>query len=334
MASGLRASFPRAILLNELCLPTSPTQPPAGHLAAPAAPSNSKKPVPAASVSLHPAPAVHLHDDAIRMAGLDERLRALAKVSGDYVPAASTCFQASSSGPSTLIIRVADVAESNVVRQIAAELGVPSDAFDVDVDSRIRPSTSYILTACNIADARADASGELAVKIALYVLQRTVLDASVELWDLNATDTLPATWLRVGGRADSGVDTESGSAGGASVTGMRPTGGHDKSSLGPRTEVRVCVRAEHIAVADAAVETLRAALPSDCLCISAVIGESHYLTGPWPPLSHGASIRVKEMSQPATHPEFQRSFEAFVEPTDMATTCTASSGSGSMSAGA
>ena len=178
MASGLRASFPRAILLNELCLPTSPTQPPAGHLAAPAAPSNSKKPVPAASVSLHPAPAVHLHDDAIRMAGLDERLRALAKVSGDYVPAASTCFQASSSGPSTLIIRVADVAESNVVRQIAAELGVPSDAFDVDVDSRIRPSTSYILTACNIADARADASGELAVKIALYVLQRTVLDAS------------------------------------------------------------------------------------------------------------------------------------------------------------
>ena len=86
-------------------------------------------------------------------------------------------------------------------------------------------------------------------------------------------------------------------------------------------------------MADAAVETLRAALPSDCLCISAVIGESHNLTGPWPPLSHGASIRVKEMSQPATHPEFQRSFEAFVEPTDMATTCTASSGSGSMSAG-
>jgi hypothetical protein len=225
----------------------------------------------------------------------------LAMRTGDYVPAAGVHFESSKGGPSSLGIRVADVAEMNVVRQVAAELCVPIDAFDVVVDSRVRPSTSYFLTESVIAEARADASGELAIKVALKVLRCTVLDARVELWDLDALDALFSAGAVEGTRTDS-----DGAGSGPYVS---------KAAKGPRTEVRVSVRAEQLAVADASVRTLSAALPSNCLCISAVVGESHNLTGPLPSLTYGASVRVKDMPQPATHSKFPRLFDAFVDPT-------------------
>ena len=275
--SGPRVPFPKAIELCQ-CLSTSPTQPPGDHFTVRTPPS---------------------------MPTTDDRLRMFATRMGDYVPAAGVHFESSKGGPSSLGIRVADVAEMNVVRQVAAELGVPSDAFHVVVDSTVRPSTSYFLTDSVVAGARADTSGELALQVALRVLRCTVLDARVELWDLNALDA-----LNIAGRegcTGEGAQTCSGGAGSAPHVG--------KAAKGPRTEVRVSVRAEQLALADAAVRTLRAALPSDCLCISAVVGESHNLTGPLPPLTFGASVRVKDMPQPATHCGFPLVFEAFVDST-------------------
>lgn len=301
--SGPRVPFPKAIELSELCLSTSPTQPVNYITTARNPHTSSKEPAPPALAAIHRSPPVPQQSAAV--SDLGDRLRTLAKRTGDYVPAAGVHFESSRHGPSSLSIRVADVSEMNVLRQVAAELGVtPSDAFDVVVDDSVRPSTSYFLTDSVIAGARADVSGELAVKVALRVLGCTVLDARVELWDLNALDALVAA----GREGCTGEGTQADSGAGRSLDVAR-------AAKGPRTEVRVCVRAEQFAVADAAVRTLRAALPSDCLCISAVVGESHNLTGPLPPLSFGAPVRVKDMPQPPTHRDFPCVFEAFVDPT-------------------
>jgi hypothetical protein len=149
------------------------------------------------------------------------------------------------------------------------------------------------------------------VNVALFVLERTVLDARVELWDVDALEALSAKGLWV--RADSSVDAGGERDGKAPDSGLREGNGDSTRVKRPRTEVRVCVGEEQLAVADAAVHTLTAALPSDCLCISVVAGESHNLTGPFLPLKYGAAVRVKEMLQPATHPDFPRIFEAFIE---------------------
>ena len=226
----------------------------------------------------------------------NRKLSVLFIVLGDYLPNARffSAFSAPESGQlSRLSATVANDCEMSIVLQLARELGVIRDSIEVRVDRSISPSSNYFLTKSVIAAIRADSTGILAVNIALCMLQRTVLDASVELWDVDALCASLPTAVRSAEPLD-GVSCEN----------------------APRIEVRVAVCAEQLATADAVVQTIRAALPKECLCISAVVRTTHNLTGPMPPLSAGASVRLRRLSQPATHPDFSPKFSAVISAAD------------------
>ena len=240
---------------------------------------------------------------------LNSRAYLLVNLLGHYLPAAQVFAAVSDVHPPRLTVRVADAAEKCIALRLAAELCVSGDAIDLCVDLSVHPSTSFFLTTSVIAAARADASFSLAVQYAIMVLLRTVLDASIELWD---KDALAAATVV----AAAAVAVAAGAPTGGAVVRGACTGSPVSAACGPPVEIRVAVCAEQLALADAVCTVIRDAFSPECVCISAVVRTVHNLTGSFPPLMEAASIRVRDMTQPATHPGFSSSFTAIVPAVD------------------
>jgi hypothetical protein len=183
-------------------------------------------------------------------------------------------------------VHVACEAEKIVVLQCAAELDVPLSMFDIVVDGSTLSSALFWLNDSALATAHADSSGQIAARLALYVLERSVLNGTLELWDLRAVGKLAG-----GGAQRSGVSED---------------------HSGPRLEIRASMPAAHLATAAAAVSTVNALLHHPSLLVSAVLCEEHDLVGdPLPTLLSGAKVCV-DFHSPASHPEYPAVSDAFI----------------------
>ena len=196
----------------------------------------------------------------------------------EYVPMASFS-QASESAP--CVIKVACDAERGIILQCAAELEVPVSMFDVVVDCSRRTSSSFWLTESALASALADPTGQVAARLAVYVIERSVLHGKVETWDLHALANFAGD-----------------------VVQSAPTDG-------PCVEIRASVPMANLAEAEEVVRVVNAVMSHPRVLVSAVLGVDTDLVGTLPALSSGAPIHV-DAHCPASHPQYPQQRNAFI----------------------
>jgi hypothetical protein len=180
-------------------------------------------------------------------------------------------------------ITVASCTERDVAVQCSAELNLPLSTFQVIVDTSQRTSLSFWLNNLAVAAAKAGPTCEATARLALYVLERSVLNGVFEMWDLCALDKV---W--------------------------RQRRSNDSADLrGPFMEIRVSVSEVNLAAAEAVVLAVNDVLHHAHLIISAVLGEERDLIGPFPSLSRGSALHVDAI-WPASHPQYPTQSDAYL----------------------